>query len=195
MILIAHRGNLDGPNPSMENHPDYIDAAINAGFHVEVDLWGHFSCSEEEKEKMLQEVKEKNPSQDTHDELLKAVMAKRCRRVLELGHDKGQYPVDAEWLITRARKLFIHVKNYEAMFFLEIQAVGGRAPLRYFFHERERYSLIANTMLVWCHDFSQVNSYSVVPLLGQKDIAAWDRKRAVFGICSDYVKELKGAKT
>jgi len=37
--LIAHRGNLDGPNPDKENHPDYIHAAVQQGYEVEVDLW------------------------------------------------------------------------------------------------------------------------------------------------------------
>ena len=39
MVLIAHRGNVDGPNPEKENHPDYIDAAVQRGYAVEVDLW------------------------------------------------------------------------------------------------------------------------------------------------------------
>lgn len=39
MIIIAHRGNLDGPNPEKENHPDYIMGAVAAGFNVEIDVW------------------------------------------------------------------------------------------------------------------------------------------------------------
>jgi len=39
MILISHRGNLNGPNPQKENHPDYILEAINQGYNVEVDVW------------------------------------------------------------------------------------------------------------------------------------------------------------
>jgi hypothetical protein len=39
MILIAHRGNISGPNHERENHPDYILNAINAGYDVEIDLW------------------------------------------------------------------------------------------------------------------------------------------------------------
>jgi len=38
MILISHRGNIIGPNPSRENSPSYIDAAISAGYDVEVDI-------------------------------------------------------------------------------------------------------------------------------------------------------------
>jgi len=38
MIIISHRGNLEGPNIEKENKPEYIDAAIQAGYPVEVDL-------------------------------------------------------------------------------------------------------------------------------------------------------------
>lgn len=39
MILISHRGNTNGANPSEENRPGYIDQAIHSGFDVEVDIW------------------------------------------------------------------------------------------------------------------------------------------------------------
>lgn len=39
MLLISHRGNLDGPNPEKENHPNYVGAALYDGYHVEVDVW------------------------------------------------------------------------------------------------------------------------------------------------------------
>jgi hypothetical protein len=39
MIKIAHRGNIDGPNPDKENHPDYLQAALDLGYDVEVDVW------------------------------------------------------------------------------------------------------------------------------------------------------------
>jgi len=39
MVLISHRGNLNGKIPQNENHPDYIDEAIYAGYNVEIDIW------------------------------------------------------------------------------------------------------------------------------------------------------------
>ena len=39
MILIAHRGNIEGPNPELENDPHYITDAIDRGYDVEIDLW------------------------------------------------------------------------------------------------------------------------------------------------------------
>lgn len=38
MILISHRGNLDGKFESYENEPNYIDLAIRKGYDVEVDV-------------------------------------------------------------------------------------------------------------------------------------------------------------
>jgi hypothetical protein len=37
-LLIAHRGNLSGPNKNYENKPDYIVEAINKGYDAEIDL-------------------------------------------------------------------------------------------------------------------------------------------------------------
>lgn len=38
MIIIAHRGNVDGMNPERENSPDYIDEALELGYDAEIDL-------------------------------------------------------------------------------------------------------------------------------------------------------------
>lgn len=37
--FISHRGNINGKIPQNENHPDYIDEAIHAGYDVEIDIW------------------------------------------------------------------------------------------------------------------------------------------------------------
>jgi len=39
MIIIAHRGNLNGPNPELENVPDQLRGCIKNDFSVEVDIW------------------------------------------------------------------------------------------------------------------------------------------------------------
>ena len=38
MKLIAHRGNINGPDSSKENNPEYIEQAISQGFDVEIDV-------------------------------------------------------------------------------------------------------------------------------------------------------------
>lgn len=39
MILISHRGNINGRFESFENEPTYIDSAISKGYDVEIDIW------------------------------------------------------------------------------------------------------------------------------------------------------------
>lgn len=39
MILIAHRGNLNGPDHANENRPEYIQQTLRRNFDVEIDLW------------------------------------------------------------------------------------------------------------------------------------------------------------
>lgn len=39
MILISHRGNIDGRIIENENEPTYIDLALSDGYDVEVDVW------------------------------------------------------------------------------------------------------------------------------------------------------------
>lgn len=39
MKLISHRGNIDGKKEEYENHPVYIDTALDSGYDVEIDIW------------------------------------------------------------------------------------------------------------------------------------------------------------
>tara|TARA_R110002126_G_scaffold268755_4_gene412314 strand:- start:216 stop:677 length:462 start_codon:yes stop_codon:yes gene_type:complete len=39
MILISHRGNINGKLESYENEPSYINLAISKGYDVEIDVW------------------------------------------------------------------------------------------------------------------------------------------------------------
>ena len=39
MILISHRGNINGRIPEKENHTHYIDNTLGSGYDVEVDVW------------------------------------------------------------------------------------------------------------------------------------------------------------
>lgn len=40
MILISHRGNINGKIVERENQPEYINEAISLGYDVEIDIWG-----------------------------------------------------------------------------------------------------------------------------------------------------------
>jgi hypothetical protein len=39
MILISHRGNINGRMESLENKPTQIDMTIKQGYDVEIDIW------------------------------------------------------------------------------------------------------------------------------------------------------------
>ena len=39
MILISHRGNLNGKVSEWENDPNYVNDALDAGYEVEIDVW------------------------------------------------------------------------------------------------------------------------------------------------------------
>tara|TARA_R100000030_G_scaffold98925_1_gene89410 strand:+ start:774 stop:1229 length:456 start_codon:yes stop_codon:yes gene_type:complete len=43
MYFIAHRGNISGPSPRLENSPEHIDNALSNGYDVEIDLRGSFA--------------------------------------------------------------------------------------------------------------------------------------------------------
>ena len=38
MIVISHRGNIDGPNPKTENKPHQIEKVISMDVQVEIDV-------------------------------------------------------------------------------------------------------------------------------------------------------------
>lgn len=39
MILISHRGNINGKIKDLENSPQYIKEAITLGYNIEIDIW------------------------------------------------------------------------------------------------------------------------------------------------------------
>lgn len=67
MKIISHRGNLEGSHREYENHPSYIQNAMDCGFDVEVDVWvvgkdiylGHDSPERQVQFSWLEERKEK----------------------------------------------------------------------------------------------------------------------------------------
>ena len=41
MILISHRGNIDGKIPEKENHPNYIDVTLGFGLQTGLINFGY----------------------------------------------------------------------------------------------------------------------------------------------------------
>jgi hypothetical protein len=58
MRFISHRGNLTGPTPFLENHPTYIQHALDEGVDVEIDIWytdGQFYLGHDEPQSKVPE--------------------------------------------------------------------------------------------------------------------------------------------
>jgi hypothetical protein len=143
MILIAHRGNLKGPNPLVENSPSYIFNALDFGFEAEVDLW-------------------------------------RVDGVCYLGHDEPCYRVDEEFL--NIKGLWIHLKNLEAVTFMR----GFNRDLHWFWHESDRMTLTSKGV-VWLHS----GEMPIKDCVLFKQTPVKEDFNLCFGICSDYVLDIK----
>jgi hypothetical protein len=100
---------------------------------------------------------------------------------LYLGHDLGQYKVSLDWLIVRKDSLWVHTKNISAAQFIM------DSNLRFFFHEKERHTVIYNAGLIWSHDTNEACALSIIPLLDTRSFLRRGEFDAVYGICSDFV--------
>lgn len=84
MIKIAHRGNINGPKPELENTEQYLLSAIEAGFDVEADVWmmsGTFFLGHDSplNETSLEFLKSINTKAWFHCKNLDALYAMRCQ--------------------------------------------------------------------------------------------------------------------
>jgi len=97
-----------------------------------------------------------------------------------LGHDEGKHSVALHWLIKREKRLWIHVKNEEAL----IQMM--KTDLHYFCHESDLATLTSRGF-VWVYPGRQPipGSIAVLPEVHQDPIDS------CHGICSDLIAEYK----
>ena len=96
MLLISHRGNINGAKPLEENKPSYIMKALDLGYDVEIDAWktesGWF-LGHDEPEYAIEEVFLMKPGLWCHAKNLNALGA-----LLELGvncfwHERDKYTI------------------------------------------------------------------------------------------------------
>lgn len=105
MIIISHRGNLDGPNLLNENNPVYIVEALSKGFEVEVDVWGIRNSLFLGHDKPLYKIESSfllNPLLWLHCKNLEAIKYFLCRQKLKVFfHQNDDYSIiDNEWVWT-----------------------------------------------------------------------------------------------
>lgn len=103
-----------------------------------------------------------------------------------LGHDSPDYPVDFLWIATNADRLWLHAKNLDAL----RQLIN---LYNVFWHENDQHTLTSKGY-VWSYPGVKTAStngimvmpeYANIPL---QDVVQMD----CYGICSDYVEEIKG---
>lgn len=94
MILIAHRGNITGPNPETENTLKQINLAIDAGYKCEIDLWvvdGSLFLG--------------------HDEPAKKIMLKQIKRISRFLYVHAKNTEAVEYLSKHDFNYFMHDKD------------------------------------------------------------------------------------
>ena len=99
-----------------------------------------------------------------------------------LGHDKPQYPVTKQWLQERTDKLWIHVKEYEALVWLMEHLPNSM----FFCHEADRYTLTSNGY-IWSHDLNNnMTDKCIIPLLDLVSVNSYN-KTGFYAVCSDFI--------
>jgi len=141
MRSIAHRGNTEGRNKKLENHPNYISNAIHEGYDAEVDVW--------------------------------------LSDGLDLGHDKPQYSIELDYLLSFSEFLWIHCKNLEALHFL-----NEFPELNVFWHQKDDFTLTSKNF-IWTYPGKQVTQNSIL-VIG--DACKYEGP-SCYGLCADNFKE------
>lgn len=165
MIYIAHRGNLDGPIPEKENHPDYLTAALESGFHVEVDVWlvgndvylGH-DGPEYEATKYFQ---------------YQGLWWK-----YNANHTVPSWHGDI--LYTPPPALWIHCKNYEAL--ADRWYFHGHK----FSHDQDNFALTSSGY-IWTYPRNLPLGRDSIAVMPER-VPEWDLSKAL-GICTDFPKK------
>ena len=103
-----------------------------------------------------------------------------------LGHDEAQYLISKEWLNFRKNKLWIHVKEYQALVWL----MNNIPDAMYFCHESDRYTLTSNGY-IWSHDLSNnMTDKCIIPLLDLNSVNSYN-KIDFYAVCSDFILDCK----
>ena len=173
MILISHRGNINGKIPEKENTQEYIQQALDLGYHVEIDIWrennklflGHDNAENEVEERWLLDRREKlwvhakNPDALFHL-TYETIPKEKCLCVFF--HENDRYTI---------------IQN-----------------------ERNKHGVLVDG-LIWAHDTRKINSKCIIPILDKTQCEAFRFDRSydtsvknlgegVFGVCSDYIELL-----
>lgn len=111
MLLIAHRGNTNGPNPDWENNPKQIDHCISKGINVEVDLRTidkQFWLGHDEGQYLVSKdwLKARRKYLWVHCKNVEAIYDSRDLQLHHFWHEEDQYTITSEgWVWAYPNKL------------------------------------------------------------------------------------------
>jgi hypothetical protein len=146
MKIISHRGNLNGKNKDRENHPDYIDETLN---YFDNNQLKYFDVE---------------------------VDLWYSNDKFYLGHDEPLYEISKKWLMDRSPRLWVHVKNIEAMKYL---STINSLFLNYFWHQNDSVTMTRDGY-IWCYPNIYMKNGITVELGPKTQIPE------VYGICTDH---------
>lgn len=101
---------------------------------------------------------------------------------LWLGHDEPQYPIRDTFL--SQLDLWIHAKNLAALRWLT------NTDLNYFWHQDDTFTLTSHKF-IWTYPGKELTTRSVMVLPELTDPKFQNLNFNCYGICSDYVSEIK----
>jgi len=111
MLLIAHRGNTNGPNPDWENNPKQINLCISKDIDVEVDLRvidGEFWLGHDEGQYLVSSgwlIMRRNHLW-VHCKNVEALYECRNYHLHHFWHEKDQYTITSQgWVWAYPNKL------------------------------------------------------------------------------------------
>lgn len=160
MLIIAHRGLVDGPNSELENLPDTIDTAISLGYRAEVDVW-----------------KIRDIFYLSHDEPVDYDNLDQSRIVTrDFFYDRSQY-------------LYIHCKNIETLEYFT-NPIEKLTTYTCFWHQEDNYTLTSQAEIWAYPNFNVTGKYLRNAICVKPELADSDFNCDNFnGICTAFAND------
>jgi len=103
MKLIAHRGNIEGSKPAVENDPVYVTQALKAGFDAEIDVWsinGNYILGHDSPDFFVKESYLENKKLWCHAKNLEALKRMLDNKKIHcFWHETDKYTITSKGLI------------------------------------------------------------------------------------------------
>ena len=167
--IIAHRANLGGPNPEVENNPEQIDKCIEKGYDVEIDL----RIDESTKTLWL--------GHDTPDyKVTWYWLAQRLRNL---------------WIHCKDYNTLVELSSHETSKDNGFDIPAGGC--NFFWHQEDEYTLTSNN-IIWAYpgkpdNLKTTNLLNTVLVMPEWNKIDWETLKLLrcYGICTDCPEKLK----